>query len=84
LKPGTVKTLFLYVRNEANAPVTLSLAASNWSPPSAANYFALNWNYANQTLNAGATIAASLTLTVYPDAAGLTDFSFDTVITVAR
>lgn len=81
LSPGTLKNVTLYVKNEGNVAVTLSLVAQNWSPVNAPNYMALSWNRGGQTLTSGSVVSATLTLSVSSSITGITSFSFDIIIT---
>lgn len=81
LLPGTLKNVTLYIKNEGNVAVTLSLAAQNWSPVNAPNYMTLSWNRGGQTLTSGSIVSATLTLSVSSSITGITSFSFDIVIT---
>ena len=80
LDPGTQRSFTLFMQNEGNSAITLSLSTSNWNPSTASTYMTLTWNYNNQPINAGATTQVTLTLTVSPTATGITSFSFDTII----
>jgi len=81
LDPGSNKTVTVYVRNEGNAVATLSKTAQNWNPSSASNYMTLNWNYAGQTLSVNQVLPVKLTLTVSTTVSGMTDFTFDIIVT---
>lgn len=81
LDPGGSKAKTAYIRNESNVPVTLGLSTVNWQPPEAAIYMTLSWDYAGLDLNPGDVASVILTLTISPDVAGVTTFSFDIVIT---
>jgi hypothetical protein len=78
--PGSVKNVTIYIRNEGNAPITLSLQTSNWNPSNAADYIALSCNYDGQAISANQVIAVTLTLSISPNIQGITTFSFDIVI----
>lgn len=80
LQPGDQKSFTVYVHNEGNSPVTLSLSTSNWTPSTASAYLELTWNYNNQTINPSAQMQVTLTLTVSPDITGISNFSFDIII----
>jgi hypothetical protein len=80
VEPGAVKNVTIYIRNEGNAPITLSLQTSNWNPPNAADYISLSWNYNGQTINANQVIAVTLTLSISTNIQGITSFSFDIII----
>jgi hypothetical protein len=81
LEPGSNKNVTVYVRNEGNAAATLSKAAQNWNPSTASSYMSLNWNYAGQTLSVNQVIQVKLTLVVSSTVSGITNFSFDIIIT---
>jgi hypothetical protein len=84
LNPGDVKTYTMYVRNEGNVPVTLSMGAGNWNPATASSYITLTWDKENYVLPAGQVVQAVLTLTVSSSVSGVTSFSFDMTITAAQ
>ena len=81
LSPGNSKDVTLYVKNYGNVAVKLSLVAQNWNPTNAADYMGLSWNREGQTVNSGSVVAATLTLSVSSSIGGITNFSFDIVIT---
>ena len=83
IKPGSSVTTVVYFRNEANFPVTLSMATSNWNPTSASSYLSLNWNYDGQTLNVGASVQVVFTLSISASVNGITNFNFDITITAS-
>jgi hypothetical protein len=78
-QPCSVKNVTIYIRNEGNAPITLSLQTSNWNPPNAADYISLSWNYKGQAINANQVIAVTLTLSISSSIQGITSFSFDII-----
>jgi hypothetical protein len=77
LEPGAQTSVTVYIRNEGNIPLTLSISASNWNPPTASNYLTLTWSYTGQTINAGTTVKVTLTLTISESITGINDFNFD-------
>jgi len=81
MSPGDIKNVTLYMKNEGNVAVKLSLAAQNWNPANAPNYISLSWNREGQIVDTASLVAATLTLSVSWDISGITDFSFDMVIT---
>jgi hypothetical protein len=81
LDPGSDKTVTVYVRNEGNSVVTLSKATQNWNPTTASASMTLNWNYAGQTLSVNQVLQIKLTLVISPAVSGITNFSFDILIT---
>jgi hypothetical protein len=81
INPVSNNALTVYIRNEGNSPVSLWLTTSNWTPSAASGYMTLNWNYSGRTLSADEVSPMELTLSISPTVSGITDFSFDTVIT---
>ncbi len=81
VEAGSNTTLTIYIKNEGNSAAPLSLKTSNWNPSTAMNSISLKWNYSGQVLSAGQVIPVELTLTVCPTVSGITNFSFDTIIT---
>ena len=81
VEPGSAKNVTIYVKNEGNIDVTLSLNATNWSPENALGYMTLSWNYGGQSISPGEVIQVTLTLAVSSDTQGITSFSFDIIIT---
>jgi hypothetical protein len=80
LQPGAQKSFTVYVHNEGNSPVTLSLSTSNWTTSTASAYLALTWNYNGQTIGPSAQMQVTLTLTVSSNITGISNFSFDIII----
>ena len=78
---GSRNTFTVYIRNEGNSAVSLSLSTSKWTPSSSSDYISLNWNYSGQTLNANQVIPLELTLTIDPAVTGIAGFTFGTTIT---
>jgi hypothetical protein len=78
---GSNNTVRVYVRNEGYSTVSLWMATSNWTPASALGYITLTWNYTGRILSAGEVIPVEPILNVSPAVSGITDFSFDIVIT---
>jgi len=80
LEPGVTKNFTIYVRNEGNVQVRLSMTTSNWNPPSASSYIELTWNRVDHPLTAGSNVSAVLTLSVLSSISGITSFNFDIII----
>jgi hypothetical protein len=80
LAPGESKSHVLFLRSESNVPVTLSMNASGWNPPQAANYIQLSWNYNGVQLQPQTIIPVTFTLTVNPSVSGISSFSFEIVL----
>lgn len=80
LEPDESKSVTLYIRNEGNYAVTLSLLTENWNPSIASQHMTLSWNREGQSVNPSEIVDATLTLAVSPGVSGITDFYFDVVI----
>jgi hypothetical protein len=81
IAPGSNSTVMVYVRNEAESSVSLWLATSNWTPLAALSYMTLIWTYPGRILSTDEVIPMKLILDVSPTISGISDFSFDIVIT---
>ncbi|MGO8807018.1 MAG: hypothetical protein ACLQO7_10540 [Candidatus Bathyarchaeia archaeon] len=84
IEAGSNNTLTVYIKNEDNSAVSLSLETSNWAPSASLSYMSLSWNYSGQVLRTDQVISLELTLTVCPTIRGVTDFSFGTTITATE
>lgn len=80
IEPGSTKNTTVYMKNEANTSLTLSKSMDNWNPETAANYILLSWNYAGE-INPGQIVQVTLTLSISSSIQGITNFSFDIIIT---
>jgi len=81
IEPSSSKDVTIYLKNEGDVNVTLSLNTANWNPSIAYSHISLSWNYSAEKINPSGKIAVTLTLTVSPDTSGITSFSFDIIIT---
>jgi len=84
LSPGDTATATMYVRNEGNVTVTLSVQATDWNPASASSYFTFDWNCTGYVLQPNEAVQALLTLNVSSSISGITSFSFDITITATQ
>lgn len=80
LNAGDTATKTIYIQNTGNISETLSMTATNWNPTSASSSLLLTWSQEGATIEAGAVVPATLTLNVADDPGGLSDFSFNIVI----
>jgi hypothetical protein len=78
--PGGSVTQTVYIRNEGNSALTLSLNTVNWSPANAGNYISVSWNYGGQTIQPNQVVQITLTLSVSSSISGVNDFYFDIMI----
>ena len=81
LSPGNQTTKTVYIKNTGTMPITLSMTTASWVPSNANTYLTASWNRGNNVLSPGASVSAGLTLTVSSNAASITSFSFNIVIT---
>ena len=80
IEAGSSKNRVVYVKNNGDDGVSLSLLTENWSPSGASNYLQLSWDYDGSTIVSGEVRQITLTLSVSPSASGIDGFSFDIVI----
>lgn len=78
--PGQNTTKTVYIRNEGALAVTLHLSTANLTPAGAVGKIAVTWTKEGQTLNAGQSISAVLTLSVDSSISGVTSYSIDVTI----
>jgi len=81
LTPSSTVSKTIYIRNEGNKRLSLSMTTGNWNPQSASNYITLTWNRGGTVLEVGQVVQATLTLSVSPSISGVTSFSFEITIT---
>jgi archaellum component FlaG (FlaF/FlaG flagellin family) len=81
MEPGTAKNVTFYIMNTGNSDVMLSKDTTNWSSQNASNYITLSWDYNGQRISPGQVLKTTLTLAMSPDIQGITQFSFDMVVT---
>ena len=84
LDPGAASSQTVYLRNEGNVPVTLSMSAGNWTPSAVQSYLTLTWNKSGHVLAASSIVQAVLTLNVSASITGITSFSFDITISASQ
>jgi len=80
LEPGSSKDFALYLRNEGNSALTLSMTSENWNPVNAADYMALTWNREGQQINPDEVVECVITLSVSENIQGVSSFSLDIII----
>ena len=81
IEPNETKTSDpVYIRNEGNADVTLSMETTNWDPSAASGYITLGWDYAGGVISPDGVVQVTFTLSVSSNIEGITSFSFDIII----
>lgn len=81
LDPGDTRNVTLYMVNQGNVPITLSLSTENWQPTNAIAFVTLTWNYDGSTLAVDEVRPVILSLQINPSITGITSFNFDIIIT---
>jgi hypothetical protein len=77
---GGSATKTVYIKNNGDTNVVLSLATENWTPSNADDYMSLTWNYNGSAIGPGQVREVRLTLNVDSDCPALSGFGFDIVI----
>ena len=80
LEPGSSKNFTLYLRNEGNSTLNLSMTSENWDPAGAPDYMTLTWNREGQQISLDGVIGCVITLSVSEDIQGISSFSLDIII----
>jgi hypothetical protein len=80
LSPGEVKEVTIWVRNEANQPLVLTLNPTDWSPANASGCLFLSWGNQFEVVEAGEVIRIILRLEVAWNTIGFSSFSFNIVL----
>jgi len=82
LDPGESSDETVYIRNDGNVAVVLSMTTENWDPSSASSHITLSWNLEEgYVLNPGQSVQTVLTLSVSSSISGVESFTFDIIIT---
>jgi len=81
LTPGTVATKILYIKNEGNSNLYLTINTDNWTPSVADNYLVLNWNLEGIEIASNQVIQARFGLSVSRNIGGINNFSFNIILT---
>ena len=84
ISPGSSETASIFVRNEADADVRLSLNTTGWTPPRASEDIFLDWNYTRGPLRPEDAVYVTLSLSVSPHITNVRGFSFDIVISATE
>jgi hypothetical protein len=79
--PGTSVLKTVYVKNQGSVSMTLNMTTNSWSSSNAQAYMTLTWDKETASVAPGNNVQATLNLTVLPAITGVTDFSFNIVIT---
>ena len=81
IKPDSVVERVVYVKNSGSGVMTLRFSVDGWSPDLAGSVIKVTWNLGNKyRLGAGEVVPVTLSLRAAADTLGLTDFSFNVLI----
>lgn len=80
LELGFSKNFTLYLKNEGNIDLNLSMTSENWNPATAMDYMNLTWNREGQQIGPDELIGCVLTLSVLEDVQGVSSFTLDIII----
>lgn len=80
MEPASSKNFTLYLRNEGNNPLTLSMTSENWDPSNATSYMLLTWNREGEQINPDEVLEFEVGLSVFQNVTGINSFSLDIVI----
>ena len=79
LSPNQTRTITLYITTQQNN-TRIALGTSNHTPPQAAQYLILTWNYDGAPLTANTPKQVNLSLHIEADTQNITNFSFTITI----
>ncbi|UCE95858.1 MAG: hypothetical protein JSV51_09195, partial [Candidatus Bathyarchaeota archaeon] len=80
LEPGSSKSFTLYLRNEGNSALVLSMSPENWNPTNATDYMTLAWNREGTQINPDEITDFTIVLSIYENITGINSFSLNIVI----
>ncbi len=80
LEPGLSSNKTIYIQNDGNSSVRLTLITSNWNPSNADQFIALKWDYGGDSIAPNMMIKVTLELAVSANVSDITDFSFDVFV----
>jgi hypothetical protein len=78
--PGAIRNSSVFVRNEGNVPVVLSLQTLNWDPPNASDFVSLGWNYDGHSMSPSEVAEISMSLSISSGIHDIAVFGFDVII----
>jgi hypothetical protein len=83
IEAGSSDTKMVYIKNAGNTAAILSLDTGNWNPSNAADYISLAWNYDGLPIAVDDVAQVTLTLTISSSISGITNFSFDIIVSAS-
>jgi hypothetical protein len=79
LSPGQTRQVVVYVRNEGNQSILLTVTSANYSPANASSYLNFSWTCGNPAVAPSKTVQVAPSLYVSPYVKGNSSFSFDVI-----
>jgi uncharacterized repeat protein (TIGR01451 family) len=80
LEPGQTVNLTVYIRNEGNTAINLTIYSEDWSPANASNFIAFTCDYDGRQLSANDLVIVNFALSVSSEIHDIDTFSFSIVI----
>lgn len=84
LRPGSVREVTVYIRNEELASCYLFMWTEDWIPLEARNHVKMKWDYGNGThlpmVPFGEKIPVNMNITILPSVYGINSFNFNITI----
>jgi len=80
LEAGYQQDFTLYLENQGNTDLTLSMTTKNWNPIGASDYISLTWNREGQEISAEQVMSFVLRISVSSNIEDVSSFSLDITI----
>ena len=80
IEPGTSMNRIMYIQNNGDDSVTLSVTTEDWTPAGASGYLQLSWDYNGSPISPGEVIQITMILDVSSSITGIDTFNFNIVI----
>jgi len=80
LEPGASMSQIMYIRNNGDDQVALSLTTEDWAPAGASDYLQLSWNYDGSPISPGEVIQITMVLDVSSSISGIDTYNFNIII----
>jgi hypothetical protein len=80
LEPGLSSNKTVYILNDGESSISLTLSTSNWNPSNASQFITLNWDYDGESIAPSENVKVTFELAISANISGITNFSFDIVI----
>lgn len=84
ISPNQKKNVVLYVRNDGNETIILTVTPANWNPNNSSKYLEFSCYPQNSKIENGQVTSLTLTLYVKPSIKGINTFFFDLVFEATK